>query len=122
MRFIILALLIGFSPFATAQMPAGMQEAVECMESLDQAELEALGKRGESLSNEIKALCKKGDESGARDLAMDYMHDMEDNETIEQLKKCSEMMQKVMPGMQVPEIPTAENYEEASGSICDDIE
>jgi len=122
MRITILALLIGFSPCVIAQMPAGMQEAVECMESLDQEELEAMGKRGEELSNEIKALCKKGDESGARDLAMNYMHDMEDNETIEQLKKCSEMMQKVMPGMQVPEMPTTEMYEEASANICDDID
>jgi len=67
MRIFILALLIGFSSFALAQMPAGMQEAIDCMESLDQQALEDLGTQGEKLSDDVNALCKKGDESGARD-------------------------------------------------------
>ena len=122
MRIIILALLIGFSSFALAQMPAGMQEAIDCMESLDQQALEDLGTQGEKLSDDVNALCKKGDESGARDLVMDYMKGMEDNETIAQLKKCSEMMQKVMPGMQIPDMPTADMYDDETASICDDID
>lgn len=122
MRIIILALLIGFSSFALAQMPAGMQEAIDCMESLDQQALEDLGTQGEKLSDDVNALCKKGDESGARDLVMDYMKGMEDNETIAQLKKCSEMMQKVMPGMPVPEMPTADMYGGEADNICDDID
>ncbi len=122
MRIIILALLIGFSSFAIAQMPAGMQEAVDCMQSIDQQELEDMGKQGEKLSEEIKALCKKGDESGAREMVMDYMKDMEDNEAFAQLKKCSEMMQKVMPGMQIPDMPTADMYDDETASICDDID
>ena len=122
MRIIILALLIGFSSFALAQMPAGMQEAIDCMESLDQQALEDLGTQGEKLSDDVNALCKKGDESGARDLVMDYMKGMEDNETIAQLKKCSEMMQKVMPGMPMPEMPTADMFEDETGSICDDLD
>jgi len=122
MRIIIFALLIGFSSLAFAQMPPGMQEAIDCMESIDQQALEDMGKQGEKLSEEIKALCKKGDESGAKDMAMDYMKEMEGNEAIAQLKKCSEMMQKVMPGMAMPEIPTADMYAEEAGSICDDID
>ena len=122
MRIIILALLIGFSSFAIAQMPAGMQEAIDCMQSIDQQELEDIGKQGEKISEETKALCKKGDESGARELVMDYMKDMEDNEAFAQLKKCSEMMQKVMPGMQIPDMPTADMYDDETASICDDID
>ena len=122
MRIITLALLIGFSSFAIAQMPAGMQEAVDCMQSIDQQELENLGTEGEKLSNDIKALCEKGDESGASDLLLGYMKDMAENETVAQLKKCSEMMQKVMPGMPVPEMPTADMYGGEAGNICDDID
>ncbi len=122
MRIFILALLIGFSSFALAQMPAGMQEAIDCMESLDQQALEDLGTQGEKLSDDVNALCKKGDESGARDLVMDYMKGMEDNEVLVQLKKCSEMMQKVMPGMPMPQMPTAEMFEDETGGICDDLD
>ena len=122
MRIITLALLIGFSSFAIAQMPAGMQEAVDCMQSIDQQALEDMSKQGEKLSNDIKALCKKGDESGASDLLIGYMKDMEDNETLAQLKICSEMMQKVMPGMPTPEMPSADMYVGEAGNICDDID
>ncbi len=122
MRIIILALLIGFSSFALAQMPAGMQEAIDCMDSLDQQALEDLGKEGEKLSNDIKALCEKGDDSGASDLLLGYMKGMAENETIAQLKKCSEMMQKVMPGMPMPEMPTADMYGGETDNICDDID
>ncbi len=122
MRIFILALLIGFSSFALAQMPAGMQEAIDCMESLDQQALEDLGTQGEKLSDDVNALCKKGDESGARDLVMDYMKGMEDNEVLVQLKKCSEMMQKVMPGMPMPQMPTAEIFDDETGGICDDLD
>ncbi|MBE9548039.1 MAG: hypothetical protein IMF09_01435 [Proteobacteria bacterium] len=122
MRFIVLACLLGLSSLVSAQMPAGMQEAISCMESIDQAALEALGEDGEKFADDIKAMCKKGDESGARKAALKYMKEMESNESLMQLKKCSEMMQKVMPGMVMPEMPTAEMYAEEEGNICDNID
>jgi hypothetical protein len=122
MRLITLALLIFISSFALAQMPAGMQEAVDCMQSLDQEALEDMGKQGEKIGNEIEALCKKGDESGAREVAMEYIEGIEDNEAIEELKRCTEMMRKVMPNMPIPEIPSAEMYEEEADSICENTD
>ena len=56
MRVVLVTFLLVFSSFSIAQMPAGMQEAMECMQSLDQEALEDMGKRGEEVSNEIKAL------------------------------------------------------------------
>lgn len=122
MRFTILILLLGFSSFATAQMPAGMQEAISCMESIDQAALEALGEESEKFADDIKAMCKKGDESAARKAAMGYMQEMEKKEVLKQLQKCSEMMQKVMPGMAMPEMPSAEMFDEEEGNICDNLD
>jgi len=122
MRLLMLAFLMVFSSFAVAQMPAGMQEAIDCMESLDQHALEDLGTQGEKVSEEVKALCKKGDESGARDVAMSYVESMADNEAIEELTRCSELMRKAMPGMPIPEIPSAEMYEEEADSICDNVD
>jgi len=122
MRVVMLTLLLVFSSFSIAQMPAGMQEAMECMQSLDQDALEDMGTRGEAVSNEIKALCKKGDESEAMEVAMTYVKEMSDSEVVEELKRCSELMREAMPGMPVPEIPSAEMYENEAGSICDDID
>ena len=53
---------------------------------------------------------------------MTYVKDMADSETIEELKRCSELMRKAMPGMPIPEIPSAEMYEDEAGSICDNID
>jgi len=122
MRFTVLAVLFGFSSLVSAQMPAGMQEAISCMESIDQSALEALGEEGEKFADDIKAMCKEGDESGARKAALGYMKEMENKEVLKQLKKCTEMMQKVMPGMAMPEMPTAEMYAEEEGDVCDNIE
>jgi len=122
MRLIILASLMFISSFALAQMPAGMQEAINCMQSLDQEALKDMGEKGEKVGNEIKALCEDGDESGAREVAMEYIKDIEDNEVIEELKTCSELMRKAMPNMPIPEIPNADMYEEEADSICENLD
>lgn len=122
MRSTILVFLLFFSSWAVAQMPAGMQEAIDCMQSVDQDELRELGQQSESIANEIKALCADGDESGARKVAMAYAQEMTDNEAVAELKRCSELMREVMPNMPIPEIPGAEMFEEQVGNICDNID
>ena len=122
MRVVMLTFLLVFSSLSLAQMPAGMQEAMECMQSLDQEALQDMGTRGEEISNEIKALCKKGDESEALEVAMTYVKEISDSEVVEELKRCSELMRKAMPSMPIPEIPSAEMYENEAGSICDNID
>jgi len=122
MRVVMLTFLLVFSSISIAQMPAGMQEAMECMQSLDQDALKDMGTRGEAVSNEIKALCKKGDESEALEVAMTYVKEISDSEVVEELKRCSELMRKAMPSMPIPEIPSAEMYENEADSICDNID
>ena len=122
MRVVMLTLLLVFSSLSIAQMPAGMQEAVDCMQSLDQEALQDMGARGEEVSNEIKALCKEGDESEAMEVAMTYVNEISDSEVIEELKRCSELMREAMPSMPIPEIPSAEMFENEVGSICDNID
>ena len=123
MRVVTLMLLLGFSVYVNAQgMPAGMQEAMECMNTLDQTALQKFGEDGKKVGDEIKALCENGDESGARDVAMSYIKEMDDNEEVKKLRECSEIMRKAMPSMQMPEIPTADQYANESESICETIE
>jgi len=118
----MLTLLLVFSSLSIAQMPAGMQEAIDCMQSLDQEALKDMGTRGEEVSNEIKALCKKGDDSEAMEVAMTYVNKISDSEVVEELKRCSELMREAMPSMPIPEIPSAEMFENEAGNICDNID
>ena len=122
MRSTILVFVLFFSSLVVAQMPPGMQEAIDCMQSVDQDALRELGTQSESVANEIKALCADGDVSGARKVAMAYAQEMTDNEAVAELKRCSEMMREVMPNMPMPEIPSTEMFEEESGNICDNID
>ena len=123
MRSIALTILICFSSFALAQgMPAGMQEAIECMGSIDQEALEEFGRQGEKIVEEIKALCEQGDESGARDVAMSYVEEVVDNEELKKIKECSDLMRKAMTSMPIPEFPSVEMYEEEADSICENID
>ena len=45
-----------------------------------------------------------------------------DSEVIEELKRCNELMREAMPSMPIPELPSAEMYENEAGSICDNID
>ena len=123
MRYFVLVMVLGLSSNAFSQgMPEGMQEAMECMNSLDQDALREFGKDGEKVGEEIKALCKMGDESGARDVAMAYVGQLASNEEVKKLKECSEIMRKAMPSMPIPEIPSADMYENEADSICEAID
>jgi len=123
MRYLVLVVILSFSSIAVSQgMPAGMQEAMECMTSLDQDALKEFGKDGEKVGEEIKTLCKKGDESGAKDVALAFVERLASNEEVKKLKECSEIMRKAMPSMPIPEIPGAEMYENEADSICESID
>ena len=123
MRLLILILLLGCSSLAIAQgMPAGMQEAMDCMKSLDQDALREFGEQGQKVGDQIKVLCDKGDESGARDVALAYVKKLADDQELIKLKECSEIMRKAMPSIPIPEIPSAEQYEEQADSICESMD
>jgi hypothetical protein len=123
MRFVAFSLLLSLSAIVAAQqVSGGMQEAMDCMTSLDQKALEEFGRHGEKIAEEIKALCEKGDESAAVEVAMEFAKELQGNESFEQLKTCSEIMREAMPGMQIPELPSVEDYKKEAGSICENMD
>ena len=121
MHVVIFIFLLVFSSFSMAQMPANVQEAVDCMGSLEQSAMEEMGKRGEEVGNQIEALCDKGDESAAREVALTYVKEMTESDAMEEMRRCSEMMREAMPGMQTPEIPCTETLEREAENICENI-
>ena len=123
MRIIIFALLLCFSSLAMAQDTlASMQEAMECMNSLDQDALREFGEQGEEVAEKIKVLCDKGDESAARNVALAYVKELADSQELIKLKECTHIMREAMPSFPIPEIPGAEMYEEQADSICENLD
>lgn len=122
MRILLFILLISLTATVNSQgMPEGMQEAIQCMESLDQEAMEQLATEGEAMADEIEALCKQGDEAAARKLGIEYALEIKDHELIVKLQECGELMQKAMPGMEMPEMPGVDTIKAEAGNICDDF-
>jgi len=121
MRFTYFALLVLLTSTTFAQMPEGMQEAMECMQSIDQSAMEKLADEGKAMSEKLEGLCKAGKESEARSVAMGYAKTMFKDKNLVKMRECAEMMQKAMPQMDLPEMPTDEMTEKKAENICDEI-
>lgn len=76
------------------KMQKQMARVGECMQDIDQNEMNALQERGNALSAKIKSLCQAGDEKAAEKYAMNEGQKFMTDPTIKKLKKCSKDMVK----------------------------
>ena len=123
MRFILLALLLGFSSLSDAQLFRGgdrddMRDAVDCLDSVGRDALEDFGDQAQDVADEIQDLCDEEDDEGARDVAMDYLDELADSRELRELEECSEIIRDSMPLIDMAEFPSAETYEEELDDIC----
>ena len=108
--------------FDQQQMQAMMQKGLEmqaCMENIDQTEMQALEQKGRQMEAEVKALCAAGQRDEALSKAMAFGKKVMSNAGMQQMKKCGEMMQGMMPNMS----QFSRDYEndDSQGHICDDL-
>ncbi len=122
MRILFVIFLISLAAPANSQgMPEGMQEALQCMESLDQQAMEQMATEGKAMAAEIEALCKQGDEAAARKLGIEFALEIKDHELITKLQECGALMKKAMPGIEIPEMPGIDTIKAEAENICDDF-
>ncbi len=122
MRILIVSLLLLLAAAANSQtVPEAVQEAMQCMESIDQEAMEQLAAEGEMMADKIKALCKQGDEDGAKKIGVSYALEMMQHEVLLELQRCGEMMKQAVPSMEMPEMPDAETIKAEAESICDNL-
>jgi len=112
-----------FSGFDPQQMQGMMQKAQEmqaCMKNIDQAEIKALEQQGKQMQAEVKKLCAAGKRDQAMDKAMAYGKEMAKSSAIQEMKKCGEKMQEMMPDLS----QFAKDYsgDDSEGHICDNWE
>ena len=122
MRILLLSLLLALTTSLSSQdLPAGLQEALDCMESLDQKAMEQLAEKGKAIEKEIKAICESGDEEAARKAGIKYALEMKENAVVLKLMECGEIMKKAMPDMEMPAMPGIDEITAEAENICDNL-
>jgi hypothetical protein len=96
------------------KMMMGLEQMANCMENIDQTEIEALEKRSRQLDEEIQALCAQGKKDAAQQKAVSFGREMAANPTVRQLQECGTQMQGTFP------IPGLLHEYNGSGThVCD---
>lgn len=96
------------------------QKIQACMQQVDQAELEKFQQHAEEVNNELKSLCADGKRKKAQKLAIKFSKEAGKNQAIQEMKKCGEMAQDMMPQMQPPQDEYDKDY--SKQHVCDTIE
>lgn len=92
-----------------------LQQMQQCMENIDQKQLQAMEKQQQQFEAEIKPLCKSGKRDQAQQKAIEYARQMMKNPAIKAMQKCSEIAKGMMPDMPVMEM----EEELDSQHVCD---
>ena len=123
MRLIILALILSISSIADAQFLRDgarddMEDARDCLDSVDQDKLRDYAEEAEDMADEAKDLCDDDDEPAARDVVKAYIEEMENNKEFEEMAECSDILRDAMPNLPIAELPSIEDYEDEMDDIC----
>lgn len=123
----LMMLLMTFSVYAKnnagmdqQQMQAMMQKAQEmqtCMQNVDESEMQAFQQRAEKMGAEVKALCAAGKRGDAQSKLISYAKELNNDTTMQTLKKCGEIMQGMMP--EVSRIAQTHERDNPQSHICD---
>ena len=120
--FLCLMLSIFFAnvSMANEEMQQQMQEVQKCFESIDQSQFHVLEAKGKEMESEIKKLCAAGERDEAMKVGMKYGQELSSSPEMKEIRRCSQLMQKVMPNMPTPYMPPEANDDGSDGAhICD---
>lgn len=105
-----------------AQMQQMMQQAEQmqnCMENIDQEEMNAFQQQAEEMDAEVKSLCTAGKRDAAMARAMAFGKEAAHSKVMQDMKKCGEGMRDMMPNL-----PKTAQADENEGSqprhVCDE--
>jgi phosphoribosylaminoimidazole carboxylase (NCAIR synthetase) len=109
----------GMNETDVQQMMQQAQAMQACMENVDQTALQKFEQRALEVNEKIKSLCAAGERDKAQSLAMDFGKEAENNQAVQEMKKCGELAKDMMP-QQMPEAYEEMDY--SSKHICDTLE
>jgi Ni,Fe-hydrogenase I large subunit len=103
--------------FNQANMQQMMQQAEkmqECMKNIDQSALQSISERAQLMEKEVQSLCNAGKRDTAMQRALKFANEIQGNKEMIKIGKCGEMMQGIVPEMQMPTIEEMKKHH-----ICD---
>ncbi len=95
----LLCISLGGTAQASEEMMQQLAKMQRCLESVDQAEIEALKQHSQKLQQEIASLCKAGKQQQAQKKAMSFGLEVADSKPVKQVAKCAKIMQGIIPEM-----------------------
>jgi len=109
-----------FSAMDPQKMQVMMQKAQQmqvCMQNIDQVKMHEFQQRAKQMGEDVEALCSAGKRVQAMSRAMTFSAEISSNAAMQQVKKCGEIMQGVVPDL----LGMAEAYQDDGSSqhICD---
>jgi hypothetical protein len=104
----------GMSEEQMQQMMQQAQSMQTCMQNVDQAEMQAFEQRAQKMQSETQALCASGKRDEAMKVAMAFGKEVSGNKAMQEMKKCGEGMQNMMP-----KIIAQTSEQQKPGHICD---
>ncbi len=81
---------------AMKEMMAGTNNIENCMNSVNQDEIDALGEKASNLEKELSELCDQGKRSIAQNKAINFSKKMNTNREIVKINKCLAPLSKIM--------------------------
>lgn len=78
-----------------------LQQMQQCMENIDQSQLQEIEKQQQQFDSETRSLCKSGKRDKAQHKAIAYARQMMNNPAIKAMQKCGEIARDMMPEMPV---------------------
>lgn len=102
------------------EMQALMQKAQEvqvCMQKVDQDKMQVLQQRVKQIGEDVKTLCSAGKRDEAHSKAMSFSKEVLSNPIMQEMKKCSEIMEGFMPDFS--EIIQSSQDDGSGQHVCD---
>ena len=96
-----------------------IQEMQKCLESVDQAQLQALEQQQNKFDTEIDSLCSSGKRDQAQQKAVAYAKKLMDNPAIKALLKCGDIAKEMMPDMPFLDLEKDINESIENEHVCD---
>lgn len=106
----------GADPQKMQAMMKKAQEMQTCIKNVDQAKIQAFQQRAQQTGTEIKALCSAGKRAEALSKAMAFSKEIASDKSMQQIKRCSEIMKGFMPDS--ADIAQTYNKDSTAGDIC----
>jgi hypothetical protein len=101
------------------KMMEGMAAMKNCMANVDQSEMQKYQANAMALQNEVKTLCDNGKRDEAMSRAIKFGKESMGNPALQEMQKCGQGMQGMMPQMSSQTTPS--NSNDKPTHVCDSI-